>query len=208
MGSELPKQFLEIDGKPILQRTSEVFLDAVPELKVITVLPVEHFETWKNLCARKSFMYPQSLVAGGITRFESVRAALKKVPDGAIVAIHDGVRPFVSTRLILSMLEKMDSCEALVPGIPVSDTLRSTDPAIPDPDRSRTVAVQTPQICLSEGIKKAYREPYRLNFTDDASVASAAGMKVDLVPGERFNIKITTPEDMVFGRAILSLKRP
>ena len=184
MGSELPKQFLEFDGKPILQRTIEVFLDAVPELKVITVLPVEHFETWKNLCARNSFMYPQSLVAGGITRFESVRAALKKVPDGAIVAIHDGVRPFVSTRLILSMLEKMDSCEALVPGIPVSDTLRSTDPAIP------------------------YREPYRLNFTDDASVAAAAGMKVDIVPGERFNIKITTPEDMVFGRAILSLKRP
>ena len=203
MGSELPKQFLEFDGKPILQRTIEVFLDAVPELKVITVLPVEHFETWKNLCARNSFMYPQSLVAGGITRFESVRAALKKVP-----AIHDGVRPFVSTRLILSMLEKMDSCEALVPGIPVSDTLRSTDPAIPDPDRSRTVAVQTPQIFLSEGIKKAYREPYRLNFTDDASVAAAAGMKVDIVPGERFNIKITTPEDMVFGRAILSLKRP
>ena len=207
MGSELPKQFLEFDGKPILQRTIEVFLDAVPELKVITVLPVEHFETWKNLCARNSFMYPQSLVAG-ITRFESVRAALKKVPDGAIVAIHDGVRPFVSTRLILSMLEKMDSCEALVPGIPVSDTLRSTDPAIPDPDRSRTVAVQTPQIFLSEGIKKAYREPYRLNFTDDASVAAAAGMKVDIVPGERFNIKITTPEDMVFGRAILSMKRP
>ena len=77
MGSELPKQFLEFDGKPILQRTIEVFLDAVPELKVITVLPVEHFETWKNLCARNSFMYPQSLVAGGITRFESVRAALK-----------------------------------------------------------------------------------------------------------------------------------
>ena len=157
MGSELPKQFLEFDGKPILQRTIEVFLDAVPELKVITVLPVEHFETWKNLCARNSFMYPQSLVAGGITRFESVRAALKKVPDGAIVAIHDGVRPFVSTRLILSMLERMESCEALVPGIPVSDTLRSTDPAIPDPDRSRTVAVQTPQIFLSEGIKKSSR---------------------------------------------------
>ena len=208
MGSELPKQFLEFDGKPILQRTIEVFLEAVPDIKVITVLPVEHFETWKNLCARNSFMYPQSLVAGGITRFESVRAALKKVPDGAIVAIHDGVRPFVSTRLILSMLERMDSCEALVPAIPVSDTLRSTDPAIPDPDRSRTVAVQTPQIFLSEGIKKAYREPYRLNFTDDASVAAAAGMKVDIVPGERFNIKITTPEDMVFGRAILSLKRP
>ena len=133
---------------------------------------------------------------------------MKKVPAGAIVAIHDGVRPFVSTRLILSMLEKMDSCEALVPGIPVSDTLRSTDPAIPDPDRSRTVAVQTPQIFLSEGIKKAYREPYRLNITDDASVAAAAGMKVDIVPGERFNIKITTPEDMVCGRAILSMKRP
>lgn len=208
MGGDTPKQFMSFEGKPVLQRTLETFMEALPEMKVITVLPHNYFQTWKDFCAINSFFCPQTLVAGGLTRFQSVRQALSKVPDDVIVFIHDGVRPFTSTELIRSMAERMEDCKALIPAMPVTDTLRSTNPEIPDPDRSCTVAVQTPQFFLSEGIKKAYSAPYRTSFTDDASVAAAAGIKVDIFPGDRFNIKITTPEDLIIGKAILSMSRP
>lgn len=207
MGGEIPKQFLLLDGRPILQRTIERFLEAEPELKVITVLPRAHFQTWKDLCAVHSFHCPQTLVAGGLTRFHSVQNALRKVPDGAVVSIHDGVRPLISTALVRRMLDRMASdedCPALLPVVPVVDTLRSTDPGVPDPDRSKTVAVQTPQIFRSEAIKAAYRQAYDLSFTDDASVAARNGIPLAFEQGERFNLKITTPEDLVLAEAILT----
>ncbi len=206
MGGEVPKQFLMLDGRPILQRTIECFLEAEPDLKVITVLPRVHFQTWKDLCAAYSFHCPQTLVAGGLTRFHSVQNALRKVPDGAIVAIHDGVRPLISPALVRRMLDRMEEegCRALLPVVPVVDTLRSTDPATPDPDRSRTVAVQTPQIFRSEDIKAAYAQAYDLSFTDDASVAARKEIPLTLEQGERFNLKITTPEDLVLAEAILT----
>jgi 2-C-methyl-D-erythritol 4-phosphate cytidylyltransferase len=207
MGGEVPKQFLLLDGRPILQRTIERFLEAEPELKVITVLPRAHFQTWKDLCAVHSFHCPQTLVAGGLTRFHSVQNALRKVPDGAVVSIHDGVRPLISAALVRRMLDRMASdedCPALLPVVPVVDTLRSTDPGVPDPDRSKTVAVQTPQIFRSEAIKAAYRQAYDLSFTDDASVAARNGIPLAFEQGERFNLKITTPEDLVLAEAILT----
>ena len=206
MGGEVPKQFLMLDGRPILQRTIEAFLEAEPDLKVITVLPRVHFQTWKDLCATYSFHCPQTLVAGGLTRFHSVQNALRKVPDGAIVAIHDGVRPLVSPALVRRMLDRMEEegCRALLPVVPVVDTLRSTDPATPDPDRSKIVAVQTPQIFRSEDIKAAYTQAYDLSFTDDASVAARKEIPLTLEQGERFNLKITTPEDLVLAEAILT----
>ena len=206
MGGELPKQFLLLDGVPILQRTIERFLEVEPDLKVITVLPRVHFQTWKDLCAVHSFHCPQTLVAGGLTRFHSVQNALRKVPDGAIVSIHDGVRPLISADLVRRMLDRMQQgdCRALLPVVPVVDTLRSTDPATPDPDRSRIVAVQTPQIFRSEDIKEAYGQAYDLAFTDDASVAARKGIPLTLEQGERFNLKITTPEDLVLAEAILT----
>ena len=207
MGGEVPKQFLLLDGRPILQRTIERFLEAEPELKVITVLPRAHFQTWKDLCAVHSFHCPQTLVAGGLTRFHSVQNALRKVPDGAVVSIHDGVRPLISAALVRRMLDRMESdedCPALLPVVPVVDTLRSTDPGVPDPDRSKTVAVQTPQIFRSEAIKAAYGQAYDLSFTDDASVAARNGIPLAFEQGERFNLKITTPEDLVLAEAILT----
>jgi 2-C-methyl-D-erythritol 4-phosphate cytidylyltransferase len=206
MGGELPKQFLLLDGIPILQRTIERFLEAEPDLKVLTVLPRVHFQTWKDLCAVHSFHYPQTLVAGGLTRFHSVQNALRKVPDGAIVSIHDGVRPLISADLVRRMLDRMQQgdCRALLPVVPVVDTLRSVDPATPDPDRSKIVAVQTPQIFRSEDIKEAYGQAYDLAFTDDASVAARKGIPLTLEQGERFNLKITTPEDLVLAQAILT----
>ena len=206
MGGDVPKQFLPLDGRPILQYTIERFLEAEPDMKIITVLPKAHFQTWKDLCAIHSFHCPQTLVAGGLTRFHSVQNALRKVPDGAIVSIHDGVRPLVSAELVRRMLDRLQrgECRALLPVVPVVDTLRSTDPAVPNPDRSRTVAVQTPQMFRSEDIKAAYMQAYDLSFTDDASVAARKEIPLTFEQGERFNLKITTPEDLVLAEAILT----
>lgn len=204
MGSDVPKQFLPLDGIPILQRTIERFLEAVPDLHVITVLPSSHMDAWRNMCLDSSLNCGQVLVCGGITRFHSVQNALSKVPDGALVMIHDGVRPLLSVSMIRRMLDEMENCRALVPVVPMVDTLRYRDGTEPAPDRARIVAVQTPQIFFSEDIRRAYSQAYRDSFTDDASVAAAAGYPVAQTQGERFNLKITTKEDLLLARAILT----
>lgn len=206
MGGGVPKQFLELGGIPVLQRTVEAFLAAEPSASVITVLPAGHVGEWKELCLRHAVSFPQTIVKGGITRFHSVLAALEKVPDGAIVSIHDGVRPFVPPALVRSMLYAMSAPggpEALIPVLPVTDTLRSTDPSAPAPDRSKLVAVQTPQMFLSEKIKAAYRQPYDISFTDDATVAERSGVVISTIPGDRFNIKITTQDDLKLARFLI-----
>ena len=206
MGAGIPKQFLPLDGKPILQRTIERFRDALgEEARLLVVLPGEHIDTWKGLCVRHSLDCPHSIVRGGISRYQSVRNALEKVPEGALVMIHDGVRPFASEDLLKKMVASMDEslCRALVPVLPVTDTLRSTVEGEKAVDRSKILRVQTPQVFFSEDIKAAYRGPFELGFTDDASVAERCGVKIKTIPGESFNIKITPPEDMVFAEAIL-----
>lgn len=203
MGSDIPKQFLPLDGVPVLQRTIERFLDAVPGLNVITVLPSSHMEQWRKMCLKGSLDCRQTLVNGGITRFHSVQNALRHVPDGALVMVHDGVRPLLSAEMIRRMLAQMQTCRALVPVVPVVDTLRYSDGSEPAPDRNRIVAVQTPQVFYSEDIRAAYGCAYDVSFTDDASVAASYGIPVTQTPGERFNLKITTREDMVLAEAIL-----
>lgn len=204
MGADIPKQFMELDGIPILQRSIEQFVKAMPEARIITVLPKNRIQTWKELCMAHSFDCTQQIVAGGITRFHSVQNALRKVPDGAIVFIHDGVRPFVSVSLIGRLLEKMQTECAVVPVTPVVDTLTYLDGTVVD--RQQIRAVQTPQVFFSEDIKSAYQLAYDTSFTDDASVARRKGIPVTLVEGERLNIKITTPEDLTLAGAVLSLQ--
>lgn len=219
MGSSIPKQFLELQGKPILQMTIEKFVMACPNIKVITVLPKEYLKGWKDFCAESNFFYPQILVEGGITRFHSVRNALSKVPDGAVVAIHDGVRPLISEGLIAGMFGQMSSCRALVPVLPSVDTLKAVRKAkdasgkerletIPGVriDRSEVYRAQTPQIFFSEDIKAAYAQAFDTAFTDDASVAERKGIPLSYAEGERYNIKITTQEDLDFAKAILAIK--
>lgn len=215
MGSGIPKQLLELDGKPILEHTVELFASARPGIGIITVLPREHFSTWKEICAVRGFNVRQTLVEGGITRFHSVKAALAKVPDGVVVAIHDGVRPLAGEDLVCRMFEKMKSCRALVPVLPVTDSLKtllrspdgtlSTPESAPDPDRSSVFAVQTPQMFVSEDIKAAYTQAYDTAFTDDASVARRYGIPLTYIEGRRTNIKITTPEDLRIAEAFRSL---
>ena len=124
MGAQLPKQFLELDGKAILRKTIEVFQLACPDISVITVLPKQYLDYWKKYCYENNFICPQILVAGGITRFHSVRNALKKVPEGALVAVHDGVRPLISVQLVKDMFEKAENVPALIPVIPCVDTMK------------------------------------------------------------------------------------
>lgn len=206
MGGDVPKQFLDLGGIPILQRSVERFLDAAPDSRVIVVLPERHLDQWQELCLQHAVSFPQTIVHGGMTRFHSVQNALGKVPDGAIVSIHDGVRPLFTPGLVRAMLDRMQlpgGPQALIPVVPVTDTLRSTDSSLPAPDRSRLVAVQTPQMFLSEVLKRAYRQPYDTAFTDDASVAERAGARIELFPGEKYNLKITTPEDLALARLLI-----
>ncbi|MBO6169469.1 MAG: 2-C-methyl-D-erythritol 4-phosphate cytidylyltransferase [Bacteroidales bacterium] len=206
MGGDVPKQFLPLGDVPILQRTAEGFLDAWPEAHIIIVLPERHIDMWRSLCIQHAVAFPQTIVRGGMTRFHSVKNALEKVPDGAIVSIHDGVRPLASAGMIRGMIDKMLSPlgpDCLIPAVPVTDTLRSIAPDVPAPDRSSLVAVQTPQMFKSEVLKKAYGQPYDTSFTDDASVAERAGFKVEIAPGEKYNIKITTPDDLRLAHLLL-----
>lgn len=213
MGAEVPKQFLEIDGKAILQMTIEVFMEACPDITVVTVLSESHMAYWKKYCLERNFICPQILVKGGITRFHSVKNALSKIPDGALVAVHDGVRPLVSQELVRSMFKKAAKVPALIPVVPCVDTMKVLEKkgddlvAVPGAsvDRSKLFGAQTPQIFHSEVIKDAYSLPYDTSFTDDASVVEKNGKNLSYVMGERFNIKITTKEDLVLSRAILSL---
>jgi len=201
MGASCPKQFIEIDGRAILHITISKFLEAIPDINVITVLPQEHVEVWKQYCYSHNFTAKQTLVVGGITRFHSVKNGLAKVPEGALVAVHDGVRPLLTPELIRQLFEQAAEKGAVVPSVPVVDTIKTKEGKYVD--RSNLLSVQTPQIFYSELLKKAYELPYKTSFTDDASVLEADGETVSYVPGERYNIKVTTPDDLLICNAVL-----
>ena len=213
MGASVPKQFLLLQGRAILQMTIERFCEACPDIQVVTVLPEAHLADWRRYCRERNFNCPQRLVQGGFTRFHSVKNALAFVPDGALVAVHDGVRPLLSAGLIRTMFERMETARALIPVIPCVDTLkvlekgpdgelRTVDEEV---DRSRIFGAQTPQMFRSEDLKAAYGQGFDLSFTDDASVARRYGIPLSYIEGERNNIKLTTPEDLALAEAILRL---
>lgn len=215
MGAQVPKQFLELGGKAVLQRTIEVFQRACEGVSVITVLPKEHMSYWREYCLSRNFTCPQVLVAGGITRFHSVRNALAKVPEGVLVAIHDGVRPLITEDLVRKLFEVAEQKQAVVPVIPCIDTMKVLEnkdgalKTIPGAkaDRSVLYGAQTPQVFHSEIVKNAYMMAYDTAFTDDASVVEKYGKDICYIEGERFNIKITTQDDMVLAKAIDALKK-
>ena len=215
MGGSVPKQFIQLEGKPILRLTIERFLEAVPDVQVITVLPEAHISTWRQYCIKEDFTCPQRLVKGGFTRFHSVKNALAFVPDGALVAVQDGVRPLLSIGKIRELFTLAQNVPALIPVMPVTDTLKVLDrkkdgtlaASGESIDRSRIFGAQTPQLFYSELLKQAYGQGFDTFFTDDASVAERYEIPLTFVEGERLNIKITTPEDLVLARAI-SQSRP
>lgn len=208
MGGDVPKQFLPIGGKPVLMRTLEAFHDVDDKLGLILVLPHDHQDYWRQLCEEYNFNLPHQIADGGETRFHSVLSGLSLVPDDGdgVVGVHDGVRPFVSTDVIRRCYDAALEHGAVVPVVPVVETVRQILPEGDSQtvDRSLFRLVQTPQTFRISLLKEAYRQPYRQEFTDDASVVEALGHHVTLVDGNRENIKLTTPSDIHYAEFLIS----
>ena len=210
MGASVPKQFLELDGKPILRLTLERFLEADPDIQIITTLPEASIVSWRQYCLQESFRCRQRLVKGGFTRFHSVKNALEYVPDGALVAIHDGVRPLLTSAFIRRLWQEAENVPALIPVRSMVETLKVLDRRADGSlfssgetaDRSRVFGAQTPQIFHSERLKAAYGQGFDTLFTDDASVAEKYGIPLTFTEGERYNLKITTPEDLALAEIL------
>ena len=201
MGAEFPKQFLPIGGKPILMHTLELF---EPWGELLLVLPADFHDLWKKLCSQHHFEIPHQVVTGGAERFESVRNALKLVPDNVLVAVHDGVRPFASRETIMSAFETAARTGSAVPVLKLTNSLRRVDDQRSlSVDRRSYRTVQTPQVFYSQLLKKAYEQEFRPSFTDDASVFEAMGSPVTLTDGNPENIKITTPTDYRIAETLL-----
>ena len=208
MGGEVPKQFLPVGGLPVLMRTMLRFREYSPDLQIILVLPKAQQDYWQSLCRQYQFNVPYLLADGGQTRFHSVQNGLALIPDDAegVVGVHDGVRPFVSVDVIRRCFEGAREKRAVIPVIPVVETLRHVTEGTKPRDEYRLV--QTPQVFDVQLLKAANRQPYRDAFTDDASVVEAYGVMVTLVEGNRENIKITTPGDLNMAEAVISNNRP
>lgn len=203
MGSDLPKQFIPIGGKPVLMRTIEAFHSYDSNMDIVLVLPYSHQVYWKELCANYHFGIPHTIAMGGDTRFHSVKNGLGLV-NSEVVAIQDGVRPFASEEMIERCFDATEKYKAVIPVIDSTDSLREMTDGTKSRiiDRSKIRLVQTPQVFHTDVLKKAYETEFKDTFTDDASVVEAMGVDVHLVKGEVTNIKITTPLDLKIGELI------
>jgi 2-C-methyl-D-erythritol 4-phosphate cytidylyltransferase len=206
--SKLPKQFLELNGLPILMHTINAFFRYSDSIRIILVLPEDDFETWAALCKKHNFNKPIQLQTGGETRFQSVKNGLSKIEGDGLVAIHDGVRPLVSEDIIGASFRLAAVHQSAVAAVRLKESIRMTDQdntkAV---DRSRFRLIQTPQTFQVNLIKKAYQSKDDPSLTDDASVAERAGHIISLFEGSYENIKITTPEDLVVAEALMNSKK-
>jgi len=205
--TRLPKQFLELKGKPILLHTIEAFYRYSEKIEIILVLPEDDFEIWKGICKKFNFNKPIILQKGGETRFQSVKNGLSKIEGPGLVAIHDGVRPLVSEDIIGASFHLAAVHQSAVAAVRLKDSIRMTDQdntkAV---DRSRFRLIQTPQTFDIALIKQAYEMKEDPSLTDDASVAEKSGHIISLFEGSYENIKITTPEDLIIAEALLNSK--
>ncbi len=208
MGSRQLKQFMEISGKPVLIHTMEEFIRFDPEIEIVLVLPENQKKTWGDLCRKHAFGYPHTITTGGFLRFLSVQSGLKSIPcEDGIVFIHDGVRPLVSQGTLQRCFDSAVQYGNAIPAITVNESVRVRDAGISYPvDRSKLALVQTPQTFILSEIKAAYQEEYCPEFTDDATVYEKTGKLIRIVEGNRENIKITWPEDLVYAETIFERK--
>ncbi len=207
MGTEIPKQFLELSGKPVLMHTIQVFYDYDPKSELIIVLPETQQKFWAGLCLKHSFSIPHQITPGGETRFHSVRNGLSMIKGEGIVFIHDGVRPLVSRETLDRCLETASKSGNAIPVLPVTESLRKIAGNVNiSIDRSLYFSVQTPQTFRSEVILEAFNQNYDPAFTDDASVVEKAGSSIHMVEGNRENIKITNPTDIIVAEAFINSK--
>lgn len=207
MNHVIPKQFIEINGRPVLMHTFDTFFKYDPNLEFILVLPQEHIKLWNSLCKIHQFGFNHKIAFGGKTRFQSVKNGLDLITENGIVFIHDGVRPLVSTQTLNNCFETAVEKGNALPVIPVTESVRiKEDKTSRAVDRSKYFLVQTPQTFRTDLILNAYKQTENDLFTDDASVLESLGETIHLVEGNRGNIKITFPEDLILAGIFLEKK--
>ncbi|MCW3118366.1 MAG: 2-C-methyl-D-erythritol 4-phosphate cytidylyltransferase [Chitinophagaceae bacterium] len=203
MGNDIPKQFLLLQGRPVLWHSIKAFTEAYSDLEMILVLPPNHLEAGENLV--KDFpTHKINITTGGETRFHSVKNGLKFVKEPSVVFVHDGVRCLVTTKLIRQCYEATIEKGNAVPAITATDTIRiATGSGNEQIDRNKVFIIQTPQTFLSEMLIKGFKQDYTSLFTDEGSVVENTGIKINIISGEETNIKITRPMDLVIAEKIL-----
>lgn len=207
MGAAIPKQFLILNGLPLIMHSINAFILHSADIKVIVVLPEEYFDIWKTLCSEHDFNAGHLLCAGGETRFQSVKNGLTLVDNKGIVAVHDAVRPLVSSALINRCFSETSEKGNAVPAVAVKDSVREVNLKDNKPiSRDRLRLVQTPQVFMAGILKNAYQQENNIAFTDDAVVAESQGVKINLIEGDDKNIKITTPDDLLIAEALMKEK--
>lgn len=207
MQTDVPKQFIEIGNLPILMHSITAFYNYDNKINIVLALPKAHFEFWKNLCKKHDFKIKHKIVEGGETRFNSVQNALNSIENEGLVAIHDAVRPFITPDLISRCFDTAEKLGNAIPAIEIVESVREiSDTSNKTIDRSKLRAIQTPQTFKTEIIKLAFEKANHNKFTDDASVLENIGEKINLIEGEKNNIKITTLQDLNFANYILNIK--
>lgn len=204
--SELPKQFILLGSQPILMHTIQAFYNYENLIQIIVVLPKEQIQFWNELCKKYNFIIEHKVVKGGETRFHSVKNGLSEIKNNGIVGIHDGVRPLVDLRTIKNCYVMAEQEGNAIPVVDLVDSIRKAESTGKSKmvDRSKYKLIQTPQVFESKIIQTAFTQEFHKSFTDDASVLEAYDNSViNLVEGNRQNIKITTPEDLIYAEAIL-----
>lgn len=207
MNSPVPKQFLKLNGLPVLMHTISKFDDLRMGIEIILVIPNHILTDWQELCKQFNFTTPVKLAVGGETRFHSVKNGLAMIKEDGLVAVHDAVRPLVDQKTIIAAYKAAEMYGNAVPAIPLNDSIRQIEStksiAV---DRARYCIIQTPQCFTTDVLRKAYLKEYKFIFTDDATVVESTGEKIHLIDGTPGNIKITTPQDLVLAEALLKYK--
>ena len=207
MKSQIPKLFMILQGRPLLMHTIDCFLAAFPAIKIVLVLPSDHFETWKQLCTQYSFNESIEIIAGGSSRFQSVRNGLAAVKTNKFVAVHDGARPLVSPEVIRNAFSSAEVHGSGVAAVPLKESIREGSLGNSQArDRRSFYLIQTPQVFRSEVLKAAFLQEERDTFTDEASVVESSGHSILLSEGDYRNIKITTSEDIIIAEALMKEK--
>lgn len=201
----IPKQFLELSGKPVIVQTLRRFIEFDPGIRVVVVMHPEYVQYWNDLLGTMDFHIPHQVVAGGEERFHSVKEGIRALGEAdGVVGIHDAVRPLVSLRTIRNAYEAAAQSGAAIPVVSMNESIRevSTSGSMAV-NRVAFRMVQTPQCFRLDLLRYAYEQSYKPEFTDDASVVEAAGHAIQLVEGNRENIKLTTPTDLIVAQALL-----
>jgi 2-C-methyl-D-erythritol 4-phosphate cytidylyltransferase len=208
MGTAIPKQFLPLLGKPLLCYAIEAFAKAIPDIRIILVLPADQLVSAKTILRSYIGDYNVTVVAGGETRYHSVQNGLKQISNDGIVFVHDGARPLISTDLILRCYRGASDLGSAIPSIAVAESMRLVEGDSSRPiNRDHLRVIQTPQTFRTELILPAFAQEYLPSFTDEATVVESLGGKIHLMEGMIENLKITTPEDMIQAEAFLNVRK-